>query len=85
MTYYAQGYFVWGNGDVTVSNASGNVNGTPSAITISNVSTTSGTGRYAYFFNKYAYVTYSFTATNSIGMSQNFSVTMRVSESGNNI
>lgn len=85
MTYYAQGYFVWGNGDVSVSSCSGGINGVPSNITISNRSTTNGTGKYAAIFNKYAYVTFSFTATNPISFEQNFSVTIRVSESGNNI
>lgn len=32
----------------------------------------SGTGRYGYFFNKYAYVTYSFTAENAIGVKTDF-------------
>lgn len=83
-TYYAQGYFTWGDGDVSVTSASGGISSV-SGITISNRSTTSGTGRYGYLFNKYAYVTFSCTATNSIGLSQDFSVTIRVSESGNTI
>lgn len=47
--------------------------------------TSSGTGQYGYIFNKYAYVTFSCTATNGAGLSQDLSVTIRVSESGNTI
>ena len=83
-TYYAQGYFSWGNGDVNVSSASGGISSV-SGITVSNKSTTSGTGRYGYIFNKYAYVTFSCTVSNKIGFSEDLSVTIRVSESGNTI
>jgi hypothetical protein len=84
-TYYAQGYFTWGDGDVSVSYASGSISSSGSNITVSNRNTSSGTGRYGYVFNKYAYVTFSCTATNAAGMSQDLSVTIRVSESGNTI
>lgn len=83
--YYAKGYFTWGNGDVSVSNASGNVTNVPKSITISNKSTVDGTGKYGLVFNKYAYVTFSFTEKNAIGISNDYSVTIRISESGNNI
>lgn len=83
-TYYAQGYFVWGNGDVSVSSPSGGASQV-SGITLSNQSLTSGTGRYAFIFNKYAYVTYSFTTTTQYNRTANFSVTIRISQSGNNI
>ncbi len=84
-TYYAQGYFVWGNGDVSVSDPSGDTNEVEHVI-ISNEEITSGTGRYAGVFNKYAYVTYSFTASSDlVGMPHDFSVTIRISQSGNQI
>lgn len=83
--YYAEGYFKWGDGDVSVSNASGGWDYIPSNATTSNRSLTSGTGRYVGIFNKYAYVTFSFTVTNVIGLSRDCSVTIRISESGNNI
>lgn len=83
-TYYAQGYFTWGDGDVSVSNTSGSISSV-SGITVSNRNTSSGTGRYGYLFNKFAYVTFSCTVTNPVGMSQDLSVTIRVSESGNTI
>lgn len=82
-TMYAKGYFVWGNGDVSVSSPSGGNNG--KMDTVSNEEVTSGTGNYAGVFNKYAYVTYSFVTTNMFGVVQNNSVTMRLSESGNQI
>jgi hypothetical protein len=82
-TMYAKGYFVWGNGDVSVSSPSGGNNGKMS--TVSNEKVTSGTGKYAGLFNKYAYVTYSFNTTNGFGVVQYNSVTMRLSESGNQI
>ncbi len=83
-TYYAQGYFTWGDSDVSVSNISGGISSV-SGITISNRKTSSGTGKYGYLFNKFAYVTFSCTATNPAGMSHDLSVTIRVSESGNTI
>lgn len=83
-TYYAQGYFVWGDGEVSVSSPSGDISEV-SGITVSNKSTTYGTGRYGYVFNKYAYVTFSCTTTSIIGGSKNLSVTIRVSESGNTL
>ena len=82
-TMYAKGYFVWGNGDVSVSRPSGGNNGKMSKVSDEEV--TSGTGKYAGLFNKYAYVTYSFNTTNGFGVVQSNSVTMRLSESGNQI
>lgn len=83
-TYFAQGYFEWGDGKVIVAWPTGGaseVNG----ITISNENTESGIGKYGLVFNEYAYVTYSCTATSMWGKSTNLSVTIRVSESGNTI
>lgn len=85
MKYYAQGYFTWGNGNATVTKGSGKVNNVPSSVKISHKTTKTGTGKYAGIFNKYAYVTFSFTATNPIGLSTDFSATIRISQSGNNI
>lgn len=81
-TYYAEGYFVWGDGNVSVSNARGDASAV-SGITYSNQTVTSGTGKYGYLFNNFAYVTYSFTATSLTNFSKELSVTIRVSESGN--
>lgn len=83
-TYYAQGFFVWGDGKVSVSNCSGGASDV-SGITISNAKVTHGTGKYGQLFNNYAYVTYSATFTNPLGIPQDLSVTIRVSESGNTI
>lgn len=84
-TYYAQGYFEWGDGEVSVSSPSGNVTNVPSGITISNKDVSSGTGKYAYVFNNFAYVTFSFTETTRLSGSVDYSVTIRISESGNAI
>ena len=83
-TYYAQGFFVWGDGEVSVSNCSGGASEV-SGITISNAKVIHGTGKYGQLFNNYAYVTYSATFTNPLSISQELSVTIRVSESGNAI
>lgn len=82
--YYAQGYFVWGNGEVNVSNTSGGVTEVE-GITISERKLSSGKGQYLWVFNNYAYVTFSFKATNFVGMGSDYSVTIRISESGNAI
>lgn len=85
MTYYAQGFFEWGDGSVSVSNPSGGVYGYPSTVTVSNRNVSSGTGHYLYVFNQYAYVTFSFDTTNMVGMEHSWSVTIRISQNGNNI
>lgn len=84
-TYYAQGYFEWGDGTVSVSYSSGNITNVPSGASISNRNVESGTGKYAYIFNEFAYVTFSCTATSVIGNASNLTVTIRISESGNAI
>lgn len=84
-TYYAQGFFTWGNGDVEVSDAEGGFLDVPVSCEVSNTKLENGTGRYVGIFNKYAYVTFSCTVTNPIGLSSDLSVTIRVSESGNQI
>lgn len=83
-TYYAQGYFSWSDGNVTVTHPSGGISPV-SGIDISNKSTESGTGQYGYVFNKFAYVKFSCTATSIGGFTHDLSVTIRVSESGNTI
>lgn len=82
-TIYAEGYFVWGDGDVSVSSPRGGYDYMPQSATINKSETTSGTGKYAGLFNKYAYVTYDLAFTNIIGLNSSYSVTIRVSESGN--
>lgn len=82
-TIYAKGYFVWGDGDVSVSSPSGGYDYMSPLATINKSKTTSGTGKYAGLFNKYAYVTYDLAFTNVVGIKKSYSVTIRVSESGN--
>lgn len=84
-TYYAQGYFTWGDGDVSVTDAKGWIDFVPSLQTISNEKVTTGHGKYLGIFNNYATVTYSFTLTSGIGLSNDYSVTVRISQSGNQI
>lgn len=82
-TSYALGYFTWGNGDVSVSNPYGGYDWHPSDAKFHSQNTKTGTGRFAGIFNKYAYVTYNLYITNAINLTQDLSVTVRVSESGN--
>lgn len=82
MVYYAEGYFTWGNGNVSVTNPYATVNSVP-GITYSNISFDYGQGQYLGFLNNYAYVSYSFTATTYAGLSHDYSVRIRVSQSGN--
>lgn len=85
-TIYAKGYFSWGNGDVSVSNATGGYDYFPPSLTIVNAGpAVTGTGRYGLIFNKYAYVTYTVNYINFMNNAQSLSVTIRISESGNNI
>lgn len=83
-TYYAEGYFMWGDSDVEVISPNGNASEV-SNVTLSNQSLEYGKGKYGYLFNDFAYVTYSFTTTTEFGISNDLSVTIRVSESGNAI
>ncbi len=85
MKYYAQGYFTWGNGTVKVTKSSGGVNNVPKKVKITKKKTKVKYGKYGWVFNDYAKVTFSFTATNQIGLSTDFSVAIRVSQSGNAI
>ncbi len=85
MKYYAQGYFTWGDGKVSVRNASGGVTNVPKKVKVSNRKTTTSSGRYAWIFNRFVEVNFSFSTTTQIGMKDNYSVTIRVSQSGNTI
>ena len=83
MTYFAQGYFIWGNGDVNVDSSAGGIDGQSNKVTLSNKQLTSGKGKYAQVFNNFAYVKLSFTAQYLDEQEKNFEVMIRVSESGN--
>lgn len=82
---YAQGYFIWGDGAVSVSNETGGYDYFPSNSTITEEGLSSGTGKYGFVFNNFAYVTYTFKFTTQFGGKFDYSVTIRVSESGNAI
>lgn len=84
-TAFARGYFRWGNGDVSVSNPSGGHDYFPSNLTITGQNVKTGTGRYGLIFNKYAYVTYTLGFINFINNYDAIEVTIRISQSGNNI
>ncbi|MDR2044953.1 MAG: hypothetical protein LBQ15_11475 [Clostridium sp.] len=84
-TYYAQGYFRWGNGEVSVTNPTGGYSSPPSLQTFVGSTVDSGTGNYLEIFNKYAYVTYTLTTKSAVGMTQSMSVTIRIRQSGNAI
>lgn len=84
-TYFVEAYFVWDGSDVSVSNEFGGIDYIPSLQTMSNPSLSTATGNYLGIFNKYASATFSFTMTSAVGMSSNYSVTIRVSQNGNQI
>ena len=81
--FYAQGYFTWGNGDVSVSSPSVGYDQIPRRCTLVSSNESHGTGRYAGIFNKYAYVTHTLTIKNMLNDPRTITVTCRVSESGN--
>lgn len=78
-TIYAQGYFVWGNGNVTVSNESGGYNYMPSSANITTNNAVPGTGG---FITKNAFVDYTLTFTNVLGTRSSYTVTIKVSANG---
>ena len=85
-TYYAEGYFTWGNGEVDVQYERGGYDYIPETQTVVSEETKRGKGKYIGIFNNYASVTYTFTTTSAVGMTPaSYSVTVRVSESGNQI
>lgn len=80
-TMYVKAYFVWGNGDVSVSDPSTGIIGlSGSSITVSNQKVTTGTEKL--FGIKYAYAQYTFTTTNMFGISKNNKVRISVSQNG---
>ena len=83
--YNVAGYFMWDDDFVDIGEISYGYGYLPDGATVTDENIDAGTGRYAYIFNKYAYVTYSFTLTTPIGIKHDLSVTLRVSESGNTI
>lgn len=82
MTYYATGYFTWGNGDVSVSNARGGHSALTGKEKIRDESVTTGTGKRFFIFEKYAYVKYSFKAVIMFEVGTNLSVSVEVEEDG---
>lgn len=82
MTYYATGYFTWGNGDVSVSNARGGHSALTGKEKIRDESVTTGTGKRFFIFEKYAYVKYSFKAVSMFEVGTNLSVSVEVEEDG---
>lgn len=90
-TYYAQGYFTWGDGDVSVSYPSGGCEDIPSNWYLSpKEEVTTGTGKYAGFLHKYAYVNYlsylvEYDNVYQGSNAKKLDVTVRISQSGNAI
>ncbi|MCI9367726.1 MAG: hypothetical protein HFF19_05535 [Oscillospiraceae bacterium] len=83
-TYFVEAYFVWGNGDVSISQSRGGHDWHPSNWEVVSEKVTEGTGQYGWVFNKFAYATYKLDLE-WIGLTKNFEVTIRLSESGNMI
>ena len=85
-TYYVKGYFKWGNGKSEVSNASGGYDFIPPEYSQRMEKTETGKGQYGFIFNHYSYATYTVSVTEPrTGLPKTFTVTIRVSESGNTI
>ena len=74
---YVKAYFTWKDGDVSVSNASGWVEGLASGVKVISESVTTGTDS-ALFTGKYAYAKYSLTTQNLMTIKQNDSVAVKV-------
>ena len=84
MTYYVEGDFEWDDDldYINVSNYRGDIYGVPPAVTVSNRSIDVEYGTYFFFFNNYVDVSFSFTTTDALWMTNDFSVTLRVSQEG---
>lgn len=88
MKYYAQGYFAWGDGKVSVSSPSGGVSNVPSSVTILNKKTNSGTGKYTDVYGvsrNFAYVNFSFIARMNVGFDKDLSVSIKINDIGEKI
>lgn len=85
VTIYVKAYFVWGYGDVSVSNEDGWYEGIDanSYTKVTRTDVTKGTGRFVGIFNKYAYAEYYIAMTSYIGSTWSETVRVTVSESGN--
>ena len=84
MTYYVEGDFEWDDDTdyISVSNCRGDVYGVPAAVTVSNRNIEVDYGTYFFFFNEYVDVSFSFTTTDVLWMTNDFSVSLRVSQEG---
>ena len=84
-TTYAEGYFTWEDGEVSVSQEDGGYDYLPPERKIIEESLEVGSGKYGFIFNNYVYVKYTFKFQNWLGNTEDLSVKVRVSESGNKI
>lgn len=80
MTYYAEGYFKWKDGNISVSNASGGYDNMPPKCSVRSEDVSTGSGG---LFTKNAYVTYKLTVNGDMGTVRNLSVTIKVDANGN--
>jgi len=81
---WVKAYFVWGNGDVSVSSASTGTSGyVPTGGSLNYKSLTTGTGQFLGLFNKYAYAEAKYERVSVFGIRTEFTVRIQVSESGN--
>ncbi len=84
--YFVEAYFVWGNGKSTVSNARKGYDWLPAGYTVTRDEVVTGEGQYGFIFNHYSYATYYLSfSNNKSNLHKKLDVTIRVSESGNNI
>ena len=85
-TYYAKGYFTWGNGRCDVSNWSGGYDWMPVnwSVVASGTNVTHGYGSYKDNIN-YAYVTYNLKVHADYSGYKTFNVTCRISDRGDKV
>lgn len=84
ITYFAEGRFTWGDGDISVTLPEGGNDYTGSVFEIYDEDVTSGT-KNPLLGKKYAYVTYKFKAKHIRGSINSFSVTVKVNTEGEQI
>ncbi len=84
ITYYAEGRFAWGDGDIIVTLPEGGNDCSIASLEVSDEKVTSGTKK-PLIGKKYAYVTYSFKTKNKLNQFTSHSVTVKVDTEGNQL
>lgn len=84
MVYYVGADFEWNDDEdyIYAYNPISGVYNQPASIAIINTNRTISYGQYFFFFNKYVDVDFSFQSYNMIGSTKDFSISIRVSQTG---